>query len=151
MQLASARQLTQDGHDAACAVHVFNVVLLRIGRHLAQLGHHARETVDVGHREVNLGLFGNRQQVQDGVGGAAHGDIQRDGILKRLKAHRAWQHAVVVVLVVIAGQLDNAAPCCQEQLFAVRVRRHHRAVAGQGQAQRLGQAVHGVGSEHARA
>ena len=38
-----------------------------------------------------------------------------------------------------------------EQLLAIRVRRHHRAVTGQGQTQRLGQAVHGVGSEHARA
>ena len=39
VQLASAVQLAQDGHDAACAVHVFNMVLGRVGCHLAELGH----------------------------------------------------------------------------------------------------------------
>ena len=38
-----------------------------------------------------------------------------------------------------------------EQPLAVGVGRQHRAVAGQRQAQRLGQAVHRIGGEHARA
>ena len=38
-----------------------------------------------------------------------------------------------------------------EQTLAVGVRGDHRAVAGQRQSQRLGQAVHRVGGEHARA
>ncbi|MNN71869.1 hypothetical protein D3C81_1878490 [compost metagenome] len=39
MQQATACELTEDGHDAARAVHVFDVVLRRVRRHLAQLRH----------------------------------------------------------------------------------------------------------------
>jgi hypothetical protein len=42
-------------------------------------------------------------------------------------------------------------PGTLEQLLAVGMGGHHRAVAGQGQAQCFGQAVHGIGGEHARA
>jgi hypothetical protein len=151
VQLAGTVQLAQDGHDAAGAVHVFDVVLVGVGRHLAQLRHRARQAVDVGHGEVDLGLLRNGQHVQDGVGGAAHGDVQRHRVLERLEAHRARQHRLVVLLVVALAQFHRQAAGALEQLLAVGVRGHHGAVAGQRQAQRLGQAVHRVGGEHARA
>jgi hypothetical protein len=52
-QQAGTGQLAQDGHDAAGAVHVFDVVLVGHRRHLAQAGHLARDAVDVGHGEVD--------------------------------------------------------------------------------------------------
>jgi hypothetical protein len=91
VQLAGAVQLTQDGHDAAGAVHVLNVVLVGVGRDLAQLRHDARQAVDVGHGEVDAGFLRNGQQVQDGVGGAAHGDVQRHRVLEGLESR--WSAA----------------------------------------------------------
>ncbi|MNV42547.1 hypothetical protein D3C71_1342260 [compost metagenome] len=41
MQQSTACELAEDGHDAAGAMHVFDVVLLRVRRHLAQLRHAA--------------------------------------------------------------------------------------------------------------
>ena len=59
VQLACAVELTQDGHDAASAVDVFDVVLVGIGCHFAQLGHDFGHAVDVGHGELDLGLLCN--------------------------------------------------------------------------------------------
>ena len=58
---------------------------------------------------------------------------------------------VVVLLVVAAREIDDEMAGLDEQPLAVGVGRERRAVAGQRQAQRLGQAVHRVGGEHARA
>ena len=58
---------------------------------------------------------------------------------------------LVVLLVIAPGQVDDQVAGLEEQPLAVGVGREHRAVAGQRQAQRLGQAVHRIGGEHARA
>ena len=150
VQLARPVQLAQNGHDAAGAVHIFDVVLVGVGRHLAQLRYVAREPVDIGHGEVDAGLMGHGQQMQDGVGRTAHGDVQRHRVLKRFEAHGARQDRLVALFVVATAQLHDQATSAQEQLLAVRMGRHHGAVARQGQAQRFGEAVHGVGREHAR-
>ncbi len=83
MQQAGAIQLAEDADDAAGAVHVFHVVLLRARRDLAQLRHFARQAVDVAHGEVDLAFLRGGQQVQNGVGGTAHGDVQGHGVLER--------------------------------------------------------------------
>ena len=151
MQLASAFQLAQDRHHAASAVHVFHMVFGRIGCHFAQLRHTARQAVNVFHGEVNAGLLRHRQQVQNGIGGAAHGDIERDGILKGFQTNGARQHGCVILFVIAFGQFHNQMAGPFEELLAVSVGGHQRAIAGQRQAQCLGQAVHRVGGEHARA
>jgi len=53
------------------------------------------------------------------------------------------------VLVVALGQIHNRPASLKEQLLAVGMRGHHRAVAGQREAERLGEAVHRIGREHA--
>ena len=90
--------------------------------------------------------------MQHGVGRAAHGDVERHGVLERLEAgDRARQRGLVIVLVVAAGEIDDEMAGLDEQALAVGVGGHDRAVAGQREAERLGEAVHGVGGEHARA
>ena len=92
VQQAPAVQLPEDAVDPAGAVHVLHVVG-RAGRHLAQAGDPARQPVDVRHGEVDPRLPGDGQQVQDRVGGAAHGDVQRHGVQEgRLRGDRARQH-----------------------------------------------------------
>ncbi len=145
-------QLAQDGDHATSTVHVFHVVLLGRGRHLAELGHLARHAVDVGHGEIHPGLLRRRQQVQHGIGGTAHGDVQRHGVLeRRLGGDVARQGCLVILLIPALGQGDDALARQLEQLLAIGVGRQHGAVARLGEAERLGQAIHGVGGEHAGA
>ena len=97
-------------------------------------------------------FVGGGQQMQHGVGRAAHRDVERHGVLERLEARDvARQHGLVVLLVVAPREIDDQVAGLDEQPLAVGMRRQHRAVARQRQAQRLGQAVHRVGREHARA
>ena len=121
-------------------------------RDLAQHRHAPREPVDIGHGEVDLGLMRRRQQVQHGVGRAAHGDVERHRVLERLeRADIARQHALVVLLVVAAGEIDDQMARLDEEALAVGMGGERRAIAGQREAERLGQAVHRIGGEHARA
>ena len=90
--------------------------------------------------------------MQDGVGGAAHGDVHGHGIFKRFfGGDAARQYGFVVLLVIAFGDFDNHAAGFEEQFFAAGVGGEVGAVARQGQAERFGQAVHGVSGEHAGA
>ena len=150
VQQTAPVQLAQNGHHTACAMDVFDVVFVGVGCHLAQRGHAARQAIDVGHREVHLRLAGGRQQVQHGVGRTTHGDVQRHHVLECLEGgNRARQHGSVVLLVVAFAEFHHQATGTPEQLLAVSVGGHHGAVARQAEPQRLGEAVHGIGSEHA--
>ncbi|MNQ48583.1 hypothetical protein D3C85_624650 [compost metagenome] len=152
VQQTATGQRTEDAEDPAGTVHVFHVVLLDVRRDLAQLWHVARKTVDVAQVEIDLGFLGGSQQVQDGVGGTAHGDVQGHGVFERLEVGDvARQHRLVVLAVVTLAQLDDGAAGLQEQLLAVAVGGQGRTVARQCQTQRFDQAVHRVGGEHAGA
>ena len=149
---ARAVELAQNSHDPAGAVDVLDMHVGHGRRDLAKTWHAARQPVDVGHGEVDLALVRGGQQVQDGVGRTAHGDVERHGVFERLEGgDPARQRAFVALLVPAPGEIDDEVAGLDEQAPPVGVRGHHRAVAGQGQAQRLGQAVHRIGGEHARA
>lgn len=90
--------------------------------------------------------------MQDGVGRAAHGDVQHHGVFERFEVgDAAWQDRLVILAVVALAQLDDGTAGREEQLLAVGVGGQGRTVARQGQAQGFGQAVHRVGGEHAGA
>ena len=125
------------------------MVLLGARRDFTQLRDFAGELVDVAHGEVDFGFLRGGQQVQNSVGGAAHCDIQRHRVLKcGLAGDVARQRAGVVLLVVAFGQLNDALTGVEEQLLTVGVGRQQRTVARLREAQRFGQAVHGVGGKH---
>ncbi len=91
------------------------------------------------------------EDVQHGVRRAAHRDVERHGVRERgLGRDRAGRDGVVLVLVVALREPDDA-PGLEEELLARGVRREGRAVAGERQAERLGEAVHRVRGEHAGA
>ncbi len=130
-------------------MHIFHMVFLRTRRHLTQLRHLAGELIDITHGEVDFCFLRRRQQMQDGIGGTAHGDIQRHGVFKsRLAGDIARQRGSVILLVIAFGQLDDTFTGVQEQLLTIGVGRQQRAVTRLRQAQRFGQAVHGVRREH---
>ncbi len=68
-----------------------------------------------------------------------------------LEAMLRGSNALVVLLVVAAGDVDDEVAGLDEEALAVGMGGERRAVAGQRQAKCLGQAVHRVGGEHARA
>ena len=125
------------------------MVFLGTWRDFTQLRHFAGELVDVAHGEVDFGFLRGGQQVKNGIGGAAHGDIQRHRIFKRRFAGDvARQRAGIVLLVVAFSQFNDALTGVEEQLLTVGVGRQQRAVAWLRKTQRFGQAVHGVGGKH---
>ena len=144
-------QFAQDVQYASRAVHILYVVLLRVGRHLAEAGHAARQHVDVVHPKIHLSLVGNGQQMEHRVGGASHGDIQRHGIEESLAGGNvARQHAVISLFIVFIGVAHDECRSVPEEAAAVDVGGQHGAVAGKGQSDGLVEAVHGIGGKHAR-
>ena len=101
-------------------------------RNLAQARHVARDAVDVGHGEIDAGLFGRRQQMQHGIGRAAHRHIEADGIFRRPERRDgARQHRVVVLFVVAAGQFDDLVSGFLNRRSRSAWVANHRAVARQ--------------------
>ena len=98
VEQAGAVEFAQDAEDAAGAMDVLDV---DVGDRRRDLAHHrrpARQPVDVGHGEVDLPLVRGGEQMQHGIGRAAHGDVERHGVLERLKVRDvARQHALVVL------------------------------------------------------
>ena len=152
VQQAGALQFGQDRHNPACAVHIFHMVFLRGGRHLAQAGHFAAQAVNVGHPEIHPGLIGGSQQMQNGIGAATHGYVQAHGVFESLfGGNRARQHTGIVVLVIALGQRHDQMAGLYEQILALGMCGQQRTIARQRKPQGLGQAVHRIGREHAAA
>ena len=150
VEQAGARQFAQNGEDAACAVDVLYVIL-RVGSHLAEHRNPTRKAVDVLHREIHAGFAGHGQQVEHRVGRAAHGDVERHGVLEGgFGRDRTREHRFVAQKIVAFGVADDQRRGVFEQPASVGVRGDDRAVARQRESQRFGQAVHRIGREHAR-
>ena len=147
-----AIELAQNAHDPAGAVDVLDMHIRHGRGDLAQTRHAARQPVDIGHGEVDLALVRGGKQVQDSVGRTAHGDVERHGVFERLEGgDPARQRAFVALLVPAPREIDDEVAGLDEQAPPVGVSGHHRAVPRQRQAERLGEAVHRIGGEHARA
>ena len=147
-----AVELAEDREDAAGAVDILDMVLLGRGGDLAEVGDAAREAVDVGHREVHAGLVGDAEEVEDRVGRTAHRDVEGHRVLERLEGRdAAGQDRIVAVHVELLRHLDDPLPGALEELPAPGVGREDGAVAGEGEAEGLVQAVHAIRREHARA
>ena len=140
---AAAIQFGHDAEDAAGAVHVFHMHIGNGRRHLADAGHATGKPVDVLHREVHPGFMRGGEQMQHGVGGPAHGDIQRHRVLERLEGGDvARQDRGIILFIVALCQTNDGAAGFQEQFAAVGMGGDDGAVAGQAKAERLYQAVH---------
>ena len=132
MQFSGAVKFAQNAHNAARAVHIFDMVFVGIGRNFAQLRHDARQAVNIRHAEIDSGFLRNRQQMQNRVGRTAHRNIERHGVFKGFHADGTGQHGNIVLLVIALAQFDDEMTRFFEQRFTVSVRRHNRAVTGQG-------------------
>ena len=149
---AAFGQFAQDGDHAARPVHVLDMIDGGIGGYFADTGDFAGQGVDIGHGKVHPRFPGDGQQVQDRIGGPAHRDIQRHRIQEGgTGGDAARKDPVVAVPVVFPRILHDEGRGFPEQLRPVHMRRDDGAVAGQRQADGLGQAIHRIGREHAGA
>ena len=152
VEQAGAIEFAQDGHDPAGAVDVFHVDVALGRGDLGQARHLAAQPVDVLHGEVHPGFLGGGQQVQHGIGRSAHRNVEAHRVFEGFEAgNAARQDAGVILLVPALAQFDRESPGLEEQRLAIGMGSQLRAVAGQRKAQRLGQAVHRIGGEHAAA
>ena len=132
IEQARAVEFAQNSHDPAGAMDVLDMHVRHRRGDLAQTRHASRQPVDVGHGEVDLALVRGGEQMQDGVGRAAHGDVERHSVLERLeRGDPARQHAFVAIFVITPREIDDEVAGLDEQAPPVGVGRHHRAVAGQ--------------------
>ena len=94
----------------------------------------------------------DRKNVKNGVGRAAHRNIQAHRVLKGvLGRDGTGQNRIIVIVVVRTAHIDNAVAGFQEELLSLNLGGQGGAVSGECQANGLVQAVHGVCGEHTSA
>ncbi len=103
------------------------------------------DPVEVLEREVDLRLVRDRQQVQDGVGGAAERHDDGDRVLERLLGHDLPRRDA------LAQHVHDGLAGGDGEGVAAAVGRRRRGAARQAHAERLGRAGHRVGGVHAAA
>ena len=135
--------LHHDG-DAADPVEVGHVELAA-RLHVGDVGHAGGDAVEVVQIEGDPGLVGDGQQVEDGVGRAAEGVGDRDGVLERSLRHDLTGRDAQ------PEQPDDGLAGAHRVVVAAAVDRGGRRRAGQRHAERLTDRGHGVGREHATA
>ena len=144
-QVRDLADFVEDRADAAGRVHVLDVDLVRRRRDLADVRAAGGDRVDAVEVVLDARLAGDGQRVQDGVGRAAHGHVEHEGVVERLEGDDVER------LEVLLDQLHDLPAGGLVQVLPLRVDGQNRAVAGQGHADGLAQAVHRVGGEHAGA
>ena len=136
-------QLLHDGRHTACHIEFRNVVRAS-RRQVTDIGHLGRQFVEQFEVKRDPCLVRDGQQVQDGVGRAANGHLAGQRIAERLGRQD------IARLDILFEQLHDLHAGMLGQVDAGGVHGGDSAVAGQGHADGLGQAVHGVCRVHAR-
>ena len=139
------RQSLQNRHYAARTIKVCDMVVSARSK-LAYVRGAGRKLVHALKREVHASLPRYRKRVQDGVRGAAHRHVERNGVVQRFR-----RHEVAGLRAALLRHLHDALRGEAIQILPLRIDRKDRAVARQRYAKRLVEAVHGVGREHAGA
>ena len=144
VQISGVGEFPHHGADAAGGVQLLHEVLPGGGQ-VAEVGGLLADLVEELQVQGDPGLVGDGGQVQGAVGGAAQGHVHGDGVAEGVQGHD------VPGPDVPADQVHDGGAGVLGQLDPGGVGGGDGAVAGQGQAQGLAEAVHGVGGEHAGA
>ncbi len=140
---AHAVEFTDDAHDTACAVHVFNVDVVDGRSDLADARRVAGEAVDVLHGEVHTSFLSDGEQVKHCVRRTAHGDVEAHGVFEGvLRGDAAREDAFVVQIVILVAEFHDALTGGFEELLTFGVRCNDGAVARQAKAEGFGKGVH---------
>ena len=144
----SLRQLGEDGGDAtrrADVLHVPLPVAVVRRRDLRQVRRPLGHFIESRQRVVHLCFVGEGEDVEHRVRRAAHRDVERDRVVDRARGDDVAEgHALLM-------QLEEPSGRALRELVALGGGGEDGAVAGQREADRLAEAVHRVGGEHAAA
>ena len=131
VQLACAVQLAQDAVDAAGAVHVFDVVLVGVGRDLDTAAAPPGHAVDVGQGEVDFASCAMARMCRMVLVEPPMAISSAMAFSNAFFADSARQHVQLFLLVIALAQFHRQATGALEQLLAVGVRGYHGAIARQ--------------------
>ena len=137
-------QFAHDRRDAPGIVQIDHEMLARRGK-FAEIGALAADLVENFQAHVQARLAEHGGQMQHRIGGAAQGHVHGHGIGHGFGGDDVQRADIVL------EQIHDPHARGFGQAHARRAHRRDGAVAGQGHADGFGQAVHGVGREHARA
>ena len=134
------------GHqgNAAVAVQVGHNIA-PAGAHVGNVGSAAADAVEVVQAQLNPRFVGDGHQVQDGVGGAAHGQHHGDGVFEGLASHN------VPGPYILLQQAQKSASGLAGFIHLARVDGGNGCVAGQRHAHDFDGGGHGVGGKQAGA
>ncbi len=139
------RKAFENRHDPARAVEVGNVVV-SARRELADVRRSGGNLVHSLQRVVDVRFARDGKRVEDGVRAAAHRHVERERVVEGFPRHEiARQRAAA------QGHFHGAERGRAPEVFTARIGGEHRTVAGQGEAERLVEAVHRIGREHSAA
>ena len=141
MQEAVLEEVLQDDRHAADLVEVAHVEAA-VRLHVGDVRHAGRDLVEVVEFEVDAGLVGDGEQVQDRVGRTAEGHDDGDRVLEGRLGHDLARVDAEV------EQVQHRETRVVGVLVATGVDRGHRGAAEQRHAERLADARHRVGGEH---
>ena len=144
MHEARVEQRLHDDGDAADAVDVGHHEPAE-GLEVADVRDLAADAVEVVEGQVDLGLAGDGEQVEDGVGRSAQRHDDGDGVLEgRLGHDLAGGDA-------LAQHADDGLARAVREAVSTSVHGRGRGTSGQAHADRLGDTGHRVGGVHASA
>ena len=78
-----AVEFAKNAHDPAGPMDILDVIFVGHRCHLAQTGNRTRNTVNVGHGEIDTGFLGCSKNVEHGIGRTAHRDVERHVRVRR--------------------------------------------------------------------
>ena len=126
------REFREDGGDAARAVHVFHMDFVR-GRDLADVRDTGGDVVEALQRILDIAFARDGEGVEHGVGGAAHGHVERERVVDGLRGDDVARFDVGF------HEFDDLAAGRAHEFAALVRGGEIGAVSGQGHAQGFAQ------------
>ena len=134
----SLGEFVHDTKDSTSAVTLLHAVFLGVRSEFTETRCLTTKLVDVAHCEVYSCLLSYCQQVEYGISGTAHSDVESHSVEECLAgSYRARQNTLVAVLVVGKGVLYNLTCCLFEELYTIGVGSKNCSVAGKRQTDSL--------------
>ena len=131
-------EFVHDAEDTSCPVALLNAVFLGVRSEFTETRCLTTKLVDVAHCEVNACLLSYCQQVEYGICGTAHSDVESHSVEECLAGSYApREHTLVAILVVGKGVLYNLTCCLFEELYTIGVGSKNCSVAGKRQTDSL--------------
>ena len=145
-------EFVDNAEYSTCTSALLNAVFLRVRSQLAKARSLAAQLVNILHREVCACLLRHSEQMEHSICTSSHSDVECHCIKESITSGDVTRQNALVSILIICQRILNYLACgIAEKLYPVLVSRENSAVSGQRETDSLGQGVHRVCREHARA